>query len=115
MYIQLGIILKNENKLDEMVNILEHFTSMFPHYVEKRKLIYLVLKSKCQSQVDDFHQILLGGDQLTVACIRGAQRIRANSESASGCLQGFVPMVEDWHAKQCFMGVSIEKKIYFIA
>ena len=53
------------------------------------------------------HQILLGGDQLTVARIHGAQRIRANSESASGHLQGFVPVVEDWHAKQCLMGVSV--------
>lgn len=90
---------------------LSTFTSMFPHYVEKRKLIYLVLKSKCQSKLTTS----TSGDQLTVARIRGGQQIRANSESASRRLQGFVPMVEDWHANQCFMGVSIEKKIYFIA
>ena len=32
-------------------------------------------------QIDHFHHILLGGDQLTVVRIRGAQSIRNNSEN----------------------------------
>ena len=97
------------------MNILEHLHQYVPTLRREEKVDLPGTEEQVSIQVDDFHQILLGGDQLTVARIRGAQRIRANSESASGRLQGFVPMVEDWHAKQCFMGVSIEKKMYFIA
>ena len=50
-------------------------------------------------KVHHFHHILLGGDQVTVARVRGAQRMRQNSESGQRCLQGFIPVIEDWHAK----------------
>ena len=33
----------------------------------------------------------------------GAQRIRQNSQSR---LEGLIPVVEDWHAKGCFLGVN---------
>lgn len=54
-----------------------------------------------------FHHILIGGDQLTAARVRGAKKIRANSDNALGRLEGLVPVCEDWHAKQCFMGVRV--------
>ena len=57
--------------------------------------------------IDRFHSILLGGDQLTVSRIRSAQAARLNSESGSGQLRGFMPVVEDWHAKLCLMEVFI--------
>ena len=38
---------------------------------------------------------------------RGAQRIRQNSQSR---LEGLIPVVEDWHAKGCFLGVSVYNK-----
>lgn len=57
-------------------------------------------------RVDHFHHILLGGDQLTAARARGAQRIRANSETKVGRLKGLIPVVGDWHAKGCFLAVS---------
>ena len=47
---------------------------------------------------DELKYILLGGDQVTVACVRGAQRMCQNSESGQRRLQGFIPVVEDWHA-----------------
>lgn len=56
-------------------------------------------------EVDHFHHILLGGDQLTVARVRGAQRIRNNSESGTACLEGFIPVAEDWHTKLCYLKV----------
>ena len=37
----------------------------------------------------------------------GAQRIRQNSQSR---LEGLIPVVEDWHAKACFLGVSVYNK-----
>ena len=57
-------------------------------------------------QTDHFHHILFGGDQLTCARARGAQRIRQNSLIGQSRLEGFVPIVEDWHAKACLLGVS---------
>ena len=55
---------------------------------------------------DRFHPILVGGDQLTCARARGAQRIRQTHDTGSQRLEGLVPVVEDWHAKQCLLGVS---------
>ena len=54
---------------------------------------------------------LFGGDQLTVARGIGAQRIRANSEEGASRLEGLIPVVEDWHAKVCFLGVRDTHKI----
>lgn len=54
---------------------------------------------------DKFHQILFGGDQLTVARARGSQRIRKNSERGKEHLEGLTPVCEDWHTKLCLLGV----------
>ena len=45
------------------------------------------------------HQVLLGGNQLTVARARSAIRSVGNSDSSSQKLSGVIPVVEDWHAK----------------
>ena len=55
---------------------------------------------------DAFHQILFGGDQLTVARARGSQRIQVNSESQADRLQGLVPVAEDWHTKVTLLEVG---------
>ena len=55
---------------------------------------------------DYFHYLLFGGDQLTCARIRSAQRIRENSSSGQGRLEGLLPCIEDWHAKVVFLQVS---------
>ena len=44
-------------------------------------------------------RILLGGDQLSQARARASIKIKANSESPSTRLEGFLPTVEDWHTK----------------
>lgn len=54
---------------------------------------------------EHFHKLLLGGDQLTVARCRSAQHGRSNEVTPSEQLKGFVPCVEDWHAKQCLLEV----------
>lgn len=48
----------------------------------------------------------IGGDQMTAARARGSQRIRSNSERGKDRLEGLQPVVEDWHAKVCLLGVS---------
>ena len=49
---------------------------------------------------------LLDGDYLTVARVRGAQQIRCTPNFEEDHLNSFFPVVEDWHAKVCFMEVS---------
>lgn len=51
-------------------------------------------------------KILFGGDQLTAARMRCAQRARMNSETPDDKLCGIVPVSEDWHIKANFLGVS---------
>ena len=53
------------------------------------------------------HRVLFAGDQLTVERARSARAQRNNSEDAKGRLQGFVPVAQDWHAGQCFLGVRL--------
>lgn len=56
-----------------------------------------------------FHQILFGEDQLTVAKARGSAAIRSDHVtsicSRRDRLEGLLPVVEDWHAKQCLLKV----------
>lgn len=53
------------------------------------------------------HTSLAGGDQLTAARARGSQQIRCNSERGKDRLEGLQPVVEDWHAKVCLLGVCV--------
>lgn len=39
--------------------------------------------------------------------IRGSQRVLCNSENGRERLEGFIPVIEDWHTKMCFMEVNI--------
>ena len=59
-------------------------------------------------EVDDelFHQILLGGDQLTIARARGSIAARLDITRRER-LEGLLPVVEDWHAKQCLLKVCM--------
>ena len=56
--------------------------------------------------IDHFHRILFGGDQLTVARIRGAQSIRTTWR----VVEIVFPVAEDWHAKMCYLKVSFKLK-----
>ena len=55
---------------------------------------------------DRFHQILFGGDQITVTRVRGTQKIQRDAKTETGRLLGLVPTVKDWHAKVVFLEVS---------
>ena len=105
MQIPLGVYLKNENVLDEMVSIMEDLHTYVPT-IHKRVEITTPGETEPDT-IDDFkfHPVLFGGDQLTAARIRGCQRIRQNSVDKKGQLQGLVPCIEDWHAKVCLLEV----------
>ena len=52
------------------------------------------------------HNIMLGGDQLTKVRATSALKIKANAEKPSTRLEGIIPTLEDWHAKQTLLEVS---------
>ena len=122
------MILKNEQKHDEMVEILDHLQQYVPSVTTTEKVHAPGLSEPAEIFVDKFHHLALGrllvyltavdsnsyhsvlfcltgGDQLTAARTRSSQRIRCNSVRGKDRLEGVVAVVEDWHAKVCLLGV----------
>lgn len=68
---------------------------------------------------DDQHiMTLVGGDNLTAARMRGAQRIQGNSEESADQFYGSLPVAEDWHTKECLLEearVAIHNSVLFPA
>ena len=81
-----------------------HLDQFHPILIGKTYLInsHLMCQGNCQLFV-------LGGDQLTAARARGSKRIRHNEERGKDRLEGLMPVVEDWHAKMCFLEVIVER------
>ena len=79
---------------------------MYPRPPVPRAMI-LVQKMEAPGDVtiNHFSHILLGGDQLTVARVRGSQGALLNSDSGIEHVEGFIPVIEDWHTKMCYMKV----------
>lgn len=99
---------KDENKCGEMIEIMSHLHERYVPYIEEAS------KQKIESrgvEIDvkkaKFHQILLGGDQLTAARARSAIRNVGNGNRSVSKLSGFIPVVEDWHAKMTLLSVSV--------
>lgn len=82
-----------------MIKILQHVQQYVPT-VQREENIFIpsldqyVLKSSTVQ-----HQVLFGGDQLTVARVRGAQLAMCNSNDSVKRLQGLVPVIQDWHTE----------------
>lgn len=106
MQIPLGVYLHNENKLDEMVIIMEKLQSYVPSITTTKRVEVGSTGDILDLESDIFHQVLLGGDYLTSARARGAKMIRANSERSSAQLKGLTPVTEDWHAKCILLAVG---------
>ena len=104
--VPLGIIMKNENKIDEMVDILTDL-QYIPMTTYTKTVDVPGTGDTELIKLDSLHHLLIGGDQLTAERIRGAQSLRKNSTHAAGHLEGFVPVSEDWHAKVCFLQVCL--------
>ena len=95
--------MKNENKVDEMVDILTHLHQYVPTKTDVKTINVPGTGDTEVVQSQSLHHLLIGGDQLTTERIKGAQGLRRNSTHATGCLEGFVPVTEDWHTKVCFL------------
>ena len=84
----------NENKYDEMCQILIN--------LQKR---YCPTINVTESDIMTRFQILLDGDQLTVARARGAIRLR-ETHLPEERIDGFLPVITDWHARMTLVAVS---------
>ena len=92
-----------------MIQVLEKVHVYVPSKdVEKEIPILDEAGSESVIKVSDkaFSTTIVGGDQLTVARIRGAQRIRGNSEKSEQRFDGLLPVPEDWHGKMCLLEVK---------
>ena len=60
-----------------------------------------VRKAAATSQEMDlmYHKIIPGGDQLTVAQVRGLQAIRSMEDSSMDRFNGLLSISQDWHAR----------------
>ena len=87
LQVPLGVLLKNENKTEEMIKILETLHKYVPRSENGLK------------------EVFLGGDQLTCERVRGAKMARLQAQDAAQRLEGLLPKVEDWHALQAFYHV----------
>lgn len=96
--------MKNENKGDEMVEILTHLHQYIPSvpFVTKSTL---ETGEVVEEEKANIRRIIIGGDQLTAARIRSGQRAKQNAESPVRRLEGIIPAAEDWHTKANFLGV----------
>ena len=105
------MLLHNENKLDEMGKIMTHYMTLVPATSVEG---HFTLPSGDLMNFDDtrFHQVLFGGDQLTVARIRGTQALRDTQDKPTDRLEGLIPVVEDWHTRMTLMKVRHTRKKY---
>lgn len=106
--VPLGIILKNEAKLTEMAEILDNLNQYIP--VHESTINSTIEGKSYEFDNSKLIQILLFGDQLTVARSRGAAALRNDDSTSMNRLEGFVPAVADWHARMCLLQVMI----YFV-
>ena len=106
MQVPLGVVFKNENKLDEMVDIMDHLNQYVPTEVT-HTTVQIPGRAPKRMQIDTMHKVLVGGDQLTVARMKGAKSMREDSQHDAGRLDGFIPVVEDWHTKVCLLEVRL--------
>ena len=103
MQVPLGVIFKNEN---EMVDIMDHLNQYVPTEVT-HTTVQMPGRAPKRMQINTMHKVLIGGDQLMVARMEGAKSMREDSQHDAGRLDGFIPVVEDWHTKVCLLEVRL--------
>ena len=89
--VPLGLLFKNENLNDEMIDILD---TIHTKYVPS----HISVDENGEQTTEVLEQIFFGGDQLTEERARNAKDARGNGDSAFDRLEGVISKVEDWHA-----------------
>ena len=103
----MSIIPKNENKGDEMVDIMDTIHLYVPMIETSQEILVPSLNKSVEVQKARSFPVCLHGDYLTAARARGAQKAKINSESPSSRLEGLVPVAADWHTKLKALSVRI--------
>lgn len=89
--------------LTEMCDVLDSFSKYVPTKVSTR---YLEVKGNTYSYDDTkMIQLLMFGDQLTVARARSASMLRDSQLSRKDAQKGYVPTISDWHSRICLLEV----------
>ena len=97
----------SEAQVDEMCEVLDELSKYIPAK-NCTNTYYLPNGEELALENEDCKQypILTGGDQFSVARYRAAQSVRTNDDSTAGRLKGFVPAIEDWHARLTLVKVK---------
>lgn len=90
-----------------MTDILAHLHQYVPVKSDEDEVVDPDDGETIKVVVDHFHHILFGGDQLTAERATGAKRSKSNECRGLDQLEGLVPVIEDWHAKVCFLKVCV--------
>ena len=88
-----------------MAKILEEYRDKYIPTKSSDATVTLPCGSTHSIDKVQFHHILVGGDQLTVARANGAITLQSTHSNPQHCLHGVIPVIEDWHAKMTFMKV----------
>ena len=102
----LGVYLKDENKLEDIVDILGELQKYAPSKSETTDVPIPNTTEVMSLKEIAFHRLRFGGDQLTAKRARAGVCTRNNSINSADCLEGLLPVAEDWHAKVVFLEVS---------
>ena len=89
-----------------MVAIMAHLHQYAPMVESVEEVHVTSIDKTVQVTSACARPILVGGDQLTAARARGAQKAKVNALTPRSRLEGLVPMVEDWHTKVTLLTVG---------
>ncbi len=105
LFIPLGILSKCETKHEDMVCILDHLHQYVPTMSIDDLLEVPGVPDGLDIIIDYFHCIpSFGGDLLTEMRAGTAKNIRCNSERGRDCLEGLIPVAEDWTCLSLYFG-----------
>ena len=103
LQVPIGVQLKNEIYLTEMCSILDSFNVYVP--MEESQKCVEVNGQMYYYDDTKLTQLFLFGDQLTVARAHSATQLRDSHTNTKDTLQGFVPVIADWHSRICLLEV----------
>lgn len=92
-------------KYEDMFEIMEEVHEYVPIH-SKPQQVEVPGRQSMSVTSDKFHYTLFGGDILTAAREKGSKNIVSNSQRGKDRLEGFIPVVEDWHAELCLIVVG---------
>ena len=90
-----------------MGKILDYYMKLVPT-LKAEQCVSLPNGSVVNTDNTQFFSILFGGDQLTVARMRGTQALRDTHDTAVDRCEGITPVIEDWHARMALLKVCEE-------